>query len=117
LQAVTPSDLAEYLDQHPFLEYPLHGSGDPSPPVGRVLEDPEPQPEVPATSDPRSEPRLSTPVTPERSTRATEAERDTHIRDMMQMVMDIFPGARWTTRAEYQQAATRRDRQGRRRRG
>jgi hypothetical protein len=28
-----PSDLAEYLDQDPFLEYPLRGSGDPSPPA------------------------------------------------------------------------------------
>ena len=94
-----PSDLAEYLDQDPFLE------------------DPEPQPEVPATSDPTSEPTRSTPVTPERSTPSTKAERDAHVREVMQMVMDIFPGARWTTRAEYQQAATRRDRQGRKRRG
>jgi hypothetical protein len=111
------SDLAEYLDQDPFLEYPLRGSGDPSPPAGRVLEDPEPQPEVPAKSDITSEPTLSTPVTPERSTRSTKAEQDTHVREVLQMVMDIFPGARWTTKAEYQQAATRRDRKGRRRRG
>jgi hypothetical protein len=93
------SDLAEYLDQ------------DPCP------EDPEPRPKVPATSDITSEPTLSTPVTPERSTRSTKAEQDTHVREVLQMVMDIFPGARWTTKAEYQQAATRRDRKGRRRRG
>jgi hypothetical protein len=110
-----PSDLAEDLDQDPVLEYPLGGSGDPSPPAvppaggrgdasppsqagtaGRVLEDPEPQPQP---------------------TRFTKAERDAHVREVLQMVMDIFPGARWTTKAEYQQAATRRDRQGRRRRG
>jgi hypothetical protein len=46
----------------------------------------------------------------------TKAERDAHVREVMQMVMDIFPGARWTTRAEYQEAAARRDRKGRRRR-
>jgi hypothetical protein len=57
------------------------------------LEDPEPQP-----------------------TRLTEIERDRHAREVLQMVMDIFPGARWTTRAEYQRAATRRDRKGRRKR-
>jgi hypothetical protein len=112
-----PSDLAEYLDHDSCLEYPLRGSGDPSPPAGRVLEDPEPQPKVPAKSDITSDLTLSTPVTPEPPTRSNEAERDAHVREVMQMVMDIFPGARWTTRAEYQQAAARRDRQGRRRRG
>jgi hypothetical protein len=50
-------------------------------------------------------------------TRAAETERDRHVREVMQMVMDIFPGARWTTRAEYRRASTRRDRKGRKRRG
>ena len=50
-------------------------------------------------------------------TRSAETERDRHVREVLQMVMDIFPGARWTTRAEYQRAATHRDRKGRKRRG
>jgi hypothetical protein len=33
------------------------------------------------------------------------------------MVMDIFPGARWTTREEYKRAAALRDRKGRKIRG
>jgi hypothetical protein len=94
-----PSDLAEYLDQDP------------------CLEDPEPRLKDPGNTDVTSDLKLSTPVTPEPPTRAAEAERDRHVCEVMQMVMDIFPGARWTTRAEYQQAATRRDRKGRRRRG
>jgi hypothetical protein len=93
------SDLAEYVDQDP------------------CLEDPEPQPKVPAKSDITSEPTLSTPVTPEPLTRSAETERDRHVREVLQMVMDIFPGARWTTNAEYRRASTRRDRKGRRRRG
>jgi len=93
------NDLAEYLDHDP------------------CLEDPEPRPKDPGKADLTSDLKPATPVTPEGSTPAAETDLDTHIRDVMQMVMDIFPGARWTTKAEYQQAAARRDRQGRRRRG
>jgi hypothetical protein len=71
------SDLAEYLDQDPFLD-----------------DVPKPQP-----------------------TRSAETERDTHASDVLRMVMEIFPGARWTTRDEYRRAAATRDRKGRRRRG
>jgi hypothetical protein len=44
-------------------------------------------------------------------------ERDQFVSDVVRMVMEIFPGARWTTRAEYTRAIAQRDRQGRRRRG
>jgi hypothetical protein len=50
-------------------------------------------------------------------TRATETERDKHRSDVLRLVMEIFPGARWTTREAYRRAAATRDRQGRRRRG
>jgi hypothetical protein len=50
-------------------------------------------------------------------TRAAATERDRHQREVLRLVMEIFPGARWTTRDEYRRAAATRDRQGRRRRG
>jgi hypothetical protein len=49
--------------------------------------------------------------------RSTETERDQFVSDVVRMVMEIFPGARWTTREEYTRASATRDRKGRRRRG
>jgi hypothetical protein len=49
--------------------------------------------------------------------RSTATERDQFVSDVVRMVMEMFPGARWTTREEYTRAAALRDRQGRRRRG
>jgi hypothetical protein len=45
------------------------------------------------------------------------SERDQFVSDVVRMVMEMFPGARWTTREAYKRAAALRDRQGRRRRG
>jgi hypothetical protein len=50
-------------------------------------------------------------------TRSAATERDRHRSDVLRLVMEIFPGARWTTREAYRRAAASRDRQGRRRRG
>jgi hypothetical protein len=50
-------------------------------------------------------------------TRAAETERDRHRSDVLRLVMEIFPGARWTTREAYRRAAATRDRKWRRRRG
>jgi hypothetical protein len=50
-------------------------------------------------------------------TRAAATERDKHTSEVLRLVMEIFPGARWTTRDEYRRAAATRDRKGRRRRG
>jgi hypothetical protein len=50
-------------------------------------------------------------------TPSAETERDTHEREVLRLVMEIFPGARWTTRDEYRRAVARRDRKWRRRRG
>jgi hypothetical protein len=50
-------------------------------------------------------------------TRAAETERDQHTSDVLRLVMEIFPGARWTTREAYRRAAATRDRKWRRRRG
>jgi hypothetical protein len=43
-------------------------------------------------------------------TRAAETERDRHHSEVLRLVMEIFPGARWTTRDEYRRAVARRDR-------
>jgi hypothetical protein len=50
-------------------------------------------------------------------TRAAATERDRHRREVLRLVLEIFPGARWTTRDAYRRAAATRDRKGRRRRG
>jgi hypothetical protein len=92
------SDLAEYLDHDPFLEHS------------------EPRQKVPAKSDLTSEPKLSTPVTPEPPKRSAAFERHKHESDVLHMVIEIFPGARWTTREEYKRAIANRDRKGRRKR-
>jgi hypothetical protein len=81
------------------------------------LEHLEPQPKVLAQSDHRSEPQLLTPVPPEPPTRSAATERDTHRREVLRLVLEIFPGARWTTRDAYRRAAVTRDRKGRSRRG
>jgi hypothetical protein len=47
---------------------------------------------------------------------AAVSERDQFVSDVLRMVLEIFPGARWTTRAEYTRASAQRDRQGRKRR-
>jgi len=92
------SDLADYLDHDPFLE--------PS----------EPQPKASAKSGVSPEPKLSIPVAPDKPTRSAETERDKHTSDVLRMVMEVFPGARWTTRDEYQRLAHHRDRRGRKKR-
>jgi hypothetical protein len=48
---------------------------------------------------------------------APETEGEPSKRAILRLVMEIFPGARWTTREEYRRAAAQRDRQGRSRRG
>jgi hypothetical protein len=93
------SDLAEYLDYDPFLGHS------------------EPQLGVPAKSDVKSEPELLAPVTPEQPRRSAVFEPDKHESDMVRMVMDVFPGASWTTREEYKRASEVRDRQWRKTRG
>jgi hypothetical protein len=50
-------------------------------------------------------------------TRAAETARAKFKSDILRMVMEIFPGARWTTRDEYRRAAATRDRKWRRKRG
>jgi hypothetical protein len=90
---------ANDLDHDPFLEHL------------------EPQPKATAKSGTLPEPTLSTPGAPEPPTRSATFERDTHRSDVLRLVMEIFPGARWTTRDAYRRAAATRDRKGRRRRG
>jgi hypothetical protein len=48
---------------------------------------------------------------------APETERDQFISDMLRLVMEIFPGARRTTRDAYTRAAACRDQKGRKTRG
>ena len=93
------SDLAEYLDSNLFLE------------------DAAPQLRVPAKSGVSSEPEPLTPVTPEKPQRSAQTERDKFKSDILRMVMEVFPGARWTTREEYKRAAAMRDRKGKKRYG
>jgi hypothetical protein len=81
------------------------------------LEHLEPPPKVLAQSDEMSEPQLLTPGTPETPTRSAATERDRQRRDVLRLVMEIFPGARWTTKDQYRRAAATQDRKGRRRRG
>ena len=92
------SDLAEYLDHDPFLEHS------------------EPRPKAPET-DLKSEPRLSTPVTPEKPKRSEKFESEKYRSDALKMVMEVFEGAKWTTKEEYKRQADNRDRKGRRKRG
>jgi hypothetical protein len=81
------------------------------------LEHLEPQPKATAKSGAMPEPTLSTRGAPEPLTRSAAYARDTHRREVLRLVLEIFPGARWTTRDAYRRAAAIRDRQGRRRRG
>jgi hypothetical protein len=90
------SDLAEYLDHDPFLEHS------------------EPRQKDPRKADVKSDLMPATPVTPEKPKRSAAFERDKHESDVLHMVMEIFPGARWTTREEYKRAIAYRDRKGRR---
>jgi hypothetical protein len=53
---------------------------------------------------------------PSKPTRAAETMRDQHASDVLRLVLEVFPGARWTTREEYRRRADQRDRQGRRNR-
>jgi hypothetical protein len=94
-----PSDLAEYLEHDPFLESP-EPSGGQSPPVQHTA------PLIPAA-----------PETPTHPQRAEDIAREKHRSDILHMVIDVFPGARWVTKAEYQKRAEQRDRKARRRRG
>jgi hypothetical protein len=57
---------------------------------------------------------MDEPAPPKRS---AATERDKHKSDILRLVMEVFPGARWTTRDEYQRASAQRDRKERRRRG
>jgi hypothetical protein len=95
---IRDSDLAEYLDNDPFLEHS------------------EPQSVVPNKSDISSVPQLLTPVTPEKPRRSAETEQTKHKSDLLKMVMEVFPGARWTTKEEYRRLAENRDRKGRKKR-
>jgi hypothetical protein len=81
------SDLAEYLAHDPV---------------------PEEAPKLPSSVE------LDRAPQPKRS---AETERDQFVSDVVRMVMEMFPGARWTTREAYTRASAQRDRQGRRRRG
>jgi hypothetical protein len=92
------SDLAEYLDNDPFREHP------------------EPQFVVPKKSDILSVPQLLTPVTLEKPRRSSETEQEKYKSDVLHMVMEVFPGARWTTKEEYRRLAENRDRRGRKKR-
>jgi hypothetical protein len=47
--------------------------------------------------------------------RSAQTARDQHASDVLRLVMEVFPGARWITRDEYRRRADQRDRQGRRR--
>ena len=87
-------DLAEYLNSNLFLESP------------------EPQARVSAKSDMLSELELLSPATPEKTQRSAQ-----HTSDVLKMVMEVFDGARRTTKEEYLRLAHNRDRKGRRTRG
>jgi hypothetical protein len=54
---------------------------------------------------------------PSKPKRSAQTERDKFKSDMLHMVMEIFPGARWTTRDEYKRASAQRDRKWRKKRG
>jgi hypothetical protein len=60
---------------------------------------------------------LADDTPPAKPKRSAQTERDQCISDILQMVMEVFPGARWTTRDEYTRAAAQRDRQWRKTRG
>jgi hypothetical protein len=96
---VRHSDLAEYLESRLFLE------------------DPAPQLGLAAKSEVSSEAQLLTPGAPDQPPRSAQTERDQLNSAIVQMVMDVFPGARWTTREAYKRAAALRDRKGRKTRG
>jgi hypothetical protein len=95
---IRDSDLAEYLDSNPFLEHS------------------EPQSMIPTKPDISSVSRLLTPATPEKPKRSAETEQAKHKSDVLKMVMDVFPGAKWTTKEEYRRLAQNRDRRGRKKR-
>jgi hypothetical protein len=82
------SDLADYLDHDPFLGEPV-------------------QPKLPSSVELDRAPQLK---------RLAETERDQFVSDVLRIIMDIFPGARWTIRQEYTRASANRDRKGRRKR-
>jgi hypothetical protein len=96
---VRDSDLAAYLDSNLFLE------------------DPAPQPVRPCKSDVKSEAQLLDPVPPDQPPRSAPTERGQLTSDILTMVMDVFPGARWTTREEYRRVAALRDRKEKKRYG
>jgi hypothetical protein len=60
------------------------------------------------------DPFMDEPAPPSRS---AATARDKFESDILRMVMEVFPGARWTTRDEYKRASANRDRKERRRRG
>jgi hypothetical protein len=60
---------------------------------------------------------LAEDAPPAKPKRSAQTERDQFISDILKMVMEIFPGARWTTREEYMRAAAQRDRKWRKKRG
>lgn len=95
---IRDSDLAEYLNSDPFLEHS------------------EPQPVISTKSDILPVSQLLTPATPEKPKRSVETEQAKYKSDVLKMVMDVFPGARWTTKEEYQRLAQNRDRKGRKKR-
>jgi hypothetical protein len=121
------SDLTEYLDNDLFPEYPLHGSGDPSSPAvpaqgcgdastaerctaGRVPEPSEPR----QRSYPPEAGRAPPGHRP--GERSATCERDQFESDVVRLVMEIFPGARRTTKDEYRRRAQQRDRKVRKKR-
>lgn len=87
-------DLSEYLNSDLFLESP------------------EPQDRISAKSGILSESKLLTPATPELLKRSEK-----YTSDIIKMVMEVFDGARRTTREEYQRLAGYRDRKGRKKYG
>ena len=93
------SDLAEYLDHDPFLESS------------------EPRPKASPQIEPEARPKPPPPETPAHQQALEEIKREKHRSDMLRMVMDVFPGAKWVTKEEYRRRAAQRDRKARRRRG
>jgi len=93
------SDLAEYLANDPFLGQ----SGT--------------RPKKLLQADEKSGPEPATPATSEKPGRSAETERAKHESDALKMVMEVFEGAKWTTKEEYKRQADNRDRKGRRKRG
>jgi hypothetical protein len=106
------SDLADYLDHDPFLE--LRSSVQRA---SRAAQHSEPRPKDPRKADVKSDLKPATPVTPEKSKRSETFEREKFKSDVLKIVMDVFEGARWTTREEYRRLAENRDRRGRKKRG